>query len=100
MTKMLPIEEVRPGLYAQQLVSGEWRAVKPILKDVTQPFSWDNINWYNFLLGGDWISACINLFLLGLIIWFGLQLGHISKMYNDLQANLRVFDMTRIPGMR
>ena len=45
------IEEVKPGLFVQKTVLGDYRVVRPIKKDVNKPFGWGNIHWQRFLIG-------------------------------------------------
>lgn len=48
------VEEIRHGLF----VDAHNRVVRPVKKDIRQPFSWGNINWKN-LVGWDWITFFI-----------------------------------------
>ena len=53
-------EEIRPGLYIKN-----GRQIKPILKDIRKPLSWENLHWRNLLFGDVWtlVMICCFIFL-------------------------------------
>lgn len=59
------VEEIRKGLFINKNTN---RVVHPILKNVRQPFSLTNINWKNFLLGGNWWNLIMVVLIL-FVVW-------------------------------
>jgi len=65
----MPIEKIRDNLYIRKGWDG-YRVVHPTKKDLTKPFSLNNINWKNFLVGGHWSYPLKLLFVLIVLYLF------------------------------
>lgn len=73
------VTEVRPGLY----VNSRNKVVHPILKDISQPFSFGNINWKNLCTGGSYLN---NLIILALL-FTAWSYAHDTDECRNLMAN-------------
>jgi hypothetical protein len=62
-------EKIKDNLYVQKTKFGDYRVVYPIVKDIEQPFSFNNIHWKNFLIGGRWSNVLTLIFIVGLIMF-------------------------------
>lgn len=63
------------------------RIVYPIKKDLDKPYSLENINWFNFLVGGSWgkfISTMLVIILVLFSIW---AYKHDTKFCHELAKN-------------
>lgn len=65
-------EKIRDDLYIKKGWDG-YRVVYPTKNDLTKPFSFNNINWKNFLTGGHW-SYSLKLLIFIMALYFFVQM--------------------------
>jgi len=97
-SKMKPIEEIKPGLFVQQVKEGVWRVVHPLKKDISKPFSWSNINWKNLLTGGDTLGFFITLFWVASLLFICWAYAHDTAACRKLisEGGKVIINMSRI----
>lgn len=95
-------KEVKPNHYKlnddQYLVrkkDGTYRIRYPIQKDVTKPFSKDNVHKKNLLLGGSWGNFFQTIFVLAIIGFSILAYYHDTRICKDIIENPPVCNSDR-----
>jgi len=76
------LEEVKPGYFLKtknfknehgEIIKRTFIKVCPITKEIDKPFSFSNIHWKNFLIGGSWSNVVFVLLLLLLIYSYSVE---------------------------
>lgn len=76
-----------PDLYVKKLKKG-WRQIKaPVKKDFNKPYSFNNINWKNLLLGGTKHFLFNTLPLFALIFLLIFSYKHDVNSYLEFFSN-------------
>lgn len=80
------IEQVKPNLYVKKR-GDSYRVVYPVKKDLTQPWSLQNCNWKNLILGGSWWNFLTTMFILGLLLFIIYAYKHDTALCREVLQN-------------
>lgn len=81
------VEKVKDNLYIQKTKFGDYRLIYPITKDISQPFTFNNIHWKNFLIGGKWSNLITLIVIVSLICFSAWAYVHDQKECKDHLIN-------------
>lgn len=82
----MPIEKIREDLYIKKGWDG-YRVVHPNKKDLNKPFTWENTNWKNVLIGGHWSYPLKLLFVLVVIYFFAQMYQTDTEVCREFVKN-------------
>ena len=79
------IEEVKPNFFIAGR-EGRWRRVYPPKKDISKPFTWNNIHWFRFLIG-SWGRFLTVSFIIVMILMLSWSYAKDTKQCRDMMED-------------
>ena len=80
-------EKIRENLYILGDEKKGYRIVHPFKKDLNKPYSKDNLNWKNIILGGGWENVIKIVIIIALVLFAGWSYQNDTAECTELLEN-------------